>query len=70
MISASGIRALNYLKQLPIDTLKIDRSFIRDIETDKQDRSIVDAILAMAHSLSLKVVAEGIENTWQLRYLA
>ena len=65
-----GYSSLNYLKQLPIDTLKVDRSFIRDIETDKQDRSIVDAILAMAHSLSLKVVAEGIENTWQLRYLA
>lgn len=65
-----GYSSLNYLKNLPIDSLKIDRSFVRDIETDEADRSIVDAILAMTQSLSLRSVAEGIETEWQLDYLS
>jgi diguanylate cyclase (GGDEF)-like protein len=64
-----GYSSLSYLRQLPLDVLKIDRSFVRDIEFDAGDRSIVDAILAMGRSLSLKVVAEGIENQWQMDYL-
>ncbi len=64
-----GYSSLSYLKRLPLDTLKIDRSFVRDIESDEDDRSIVDAILAMGRSLSLNVVAEGIENQWQLDYV-
>lgn len=64
-----GYSSLGYLKQLPIDTLKIDRSFVQDIEHDEPDRTIVDTILAMARTLSLRAVAEGVETQWQLGHL-
>ncbi|RMN57415.1 EAL domain-containing protein, partial [Pseudomonas syringae] len=58
-----------YLKRLPLDTLKIDRSFIIDIPQSPQDMEIVQAILVMAHTLRLKVVTEGVETQDQLEFL-
>ncbi len=64
-----GYSSFSYLRNLPIDILKIDRSFVRDITTDKKDAVIISAILAMAHTLNLKVVAEGVETPEQLELL-
>jgi diguanylate cyclase (GGDEF)-like protein/PAS domain S-box-containing protein len=66
----TGYSSLSHLKQFPIDRLKIDRSFVREITTDADDAAIAEAIIAMAHSLKLKVVAEGIERQDQLDFLA
>jgi diguanylate cyclase (GGDEF)-like protein len=64
----TGYSSLSYLKQLPLDELKIDRSFISGIRSETDDAPIVTAIIAMAHSLGLRVVMEGIETQHQLKF--
>jgi len=65
----TGYSSMSYLRNYPFDTLKIDRSFVRDIIEDQADRELVSATVALAHGLGLKVVAEGIENIQQLNFL-
>ncbi|MCW4631286.1 MULTISPECIES: bifunctional diguanylate cyclase/phosphodiesterase [Marinomonas] len=66
----TGYSSLSQLKNLPVDLLKIDRSFVIDLEEDPDDRKIVEAIIAMAHKLNIKVLAEGIETRAQWKMLA
>jgi diguanylate cyclase (GGDEF)-like protein/PAS domain S-box-containing protein len=63
----TGYSSLSYLGKLPIDILKIDRSFIKDIESDNSSSLVTGAIITLAHSLNLKVVAEGVETNGQLK---
>ena len=65
----TGYSSLSYLKKFPIDILKIDRSFISEIPDNQDDMEITSAVIAMAHNLKLKVVAEGIETAAQLAFL-
>ncbi len=65
----TGYSSLSYLKQLPVDELKIDRSFIIDVAKSRKDRALVEATIFLAHEFGLKVVAEGIEENNQLKFL-
>ena len=65
----TGHSSLNYLRSFPIDTVKIDQGFVHEIETSAADRAIVSAVIRMAHGLSFRVTAEGVETEEQLAYL-
>jgi EAL domain-containing protein (putative c-di-GMP-specific phosphodiesterase class I) len=66
----TGYSSLAHLKRFPIDTLKVDRSFIREVPNDAEDRAIAEAIIAMGKTLSLTVVAEGVETPEQQAFLS
>ncbi|MCX7920478.1 MAG: EAL domain-containing protein [Clostridia bacterium] len=65
----TGYSSLNYLKQLPINTLKIDKAFVNDLNRNSVERNIIDLIISLVHKMNIEVVAEGVENREQLQYL-
>ena len=65
----TGYSSLHYIKHFPVSVLKIDKSFIKDITVDTKSANLVNSIISLAHSLNLKVIAEGVENTGQLHLL-
>lgn len=64
----TGYSSLSYLQRLPVDVLKVDQSFVREIEHNQNSKAIAKAIISMAHSLNLRVVAEGVETKAQLEF--
>jgi len=65
----TGYSSLNYLRELPVSTVKIDYSFISEIEFSKKGAALVSAIVGMAHGLGINIIAEGVETTIQSNYL-
>jgi EAL domain-containing protein (putative c-di-GMP-specific phosphodiesterase class I) len=65
----TGYSCLSYLKQLPVDTVKIDKSFVLNVSRDPGDAAVVEAIIAMAHRLGIRVIGEGVETNEQLEFI-
>ena len=61
----TGYSSLSYIQRFPLDVLKIDRSFVKDLELNKDNAVICNTIIAMAHNLGFQVIAEGVETEWQ-----